>query len=63
MGTKHYAVDYALIYDQSGNSKSTHSTTLIMESRDSYEAERKIRSTGNVGSNVKRIEIIRISEK
>lgn len=57
---KSYKVDYALIYDVQGNSKSTHSTTLIMESSNSGEAERKIRATGNISKNVKRIDILKI---
>ena len=56
--SKSYKVDYALVYEN--DSKLTNATTLIMESPDSNEAERKIRSTNNIGINVKRIDIIRI---
>lgn len=56
---KHYKVDYTLVYE--GGSKLTQSTTLIMESESSDEAKRKIRSTNNIASNVRDIQIDRIS--
>jgi hypothetical protein len=56
---KHYKVDYTLVYE--GGSKLTQSTTLIMESESSDEAKRKIRSTNNITSNVRDIQIDRIS--
>jgi hypothetical protein len=57
----HYEVSYYLVY--ANNSKLSQGTTLIMESDSHSEAERKIRATGNVGSNVKEIQIIKISKK
>jgi hypothetical protein len=56
---KHYKIDYTLVYE--GGSKLTQSTTLIMESESSDEAKRKIRSTNNITSNVRDIQIDRIS--
>jgi hypothetical protein len=57
----HYAVDYYLVY--ANNSKLSQSTTLIMESDSSSEAERKIRERNNLTSNVKEIQIIRMIKK
>lgn len=57
----HYEVHYYLVY--ANNSKLSQGTTLLMESDSCSEAERKIRATGNIGSNVKEIEIIRIIKK
>lgn len=57
----HYEVHYYLVY--ANNSKLSQGTTLLMESDSSSEAERKIRATGNIGPNVKEIEIIRIIKK
>jgi hypothetical protein len=57
----HYEVHYYLVY--ANNSKLSQGTTLIMESDSSSEAERQIRATGNIGSNVKEIQIIRIKKK
>lgn len=59
--SNHVKVTYALIYE--GGSKSTHGTTLIMETDSASEAERKIRQTGNFnGSHIKEIQILKMEK-
>jgi len=58
--SKHYQVDYYLIYE--GGGKASQSTTLIMESDSDSEAIRKIKGKNNLTSNVKEIQIIKIKK-
>jgi hypothetical protein len=58
---KHYQVNYTLVFD--GGGKSTQATTLIMESNSASEAERKIRATNNINTNVREIRIDSIIER
>ena len=58
--SKHYQVDYYLIYE--GGGKLSQSTTLIMESNSESDAIRKIKSKNNLTSNVKDIQIIKIKK-
>jgi len=57
----HYQVNYTLVFE--GGSKSRQATTLIMESNSSYEAERKIRETNNINTNVIEIQITDIIKR
>lgn len=56
--TKKYRVDYTLVY--TGGGKSNLATTILMESDSSSEAERKIRETNNINTNVVDIQINRV---
>lgn len=56
---KNYRVDYTLVY--TGGGKSTHATTILMESDSSSEAEMKIRATNNINTNVVEIQINRVT--
>lgn len=55
---KKYKVDYTLVY--TGGGKSRYATTILMESDSSSEAERKIRETNNLTSNVVEVQINRV---
>jgi hypothetical protein len=55
---KKYKVLYTLVY--TGGGKSTYGTTILMESDSFSEAERKIRETNNINSNVEDIQINRV---
>ena len=52
---KKYKVSYTLVY--TGGGKSTYGTTILMESGSFSEAERKIRETNNINTNVVDIQI------
>jgi hypothetical protein len=57
----HYQVNYTLVFE--GGGKSKQATTLIIESDSSYEAERKIRETNNINTNVVQIQITDIIKR
>ena len=58
MAHNRYKVDYYLVYEN--GAKNSQSTTLLMESDSEYEAIQKIKSSNNLTSNVRDIQIIRL---
>ena len=61
MAQKRYKVNYYLIYE--GGGKNSQSTTLLMERDSDNEAIRLIKSSNNLTSNVRDIEIISMIEE
>jgi hypothetical protein len=59
--SKNYEVQYTLVYD--GGGKSNLATTINMSSNSSSEAERKIRETNNLTSNVREVQIREVKER
>ena len=57
---KRFKVNYYLVYEN--GSKNSQGTTLLMEKESDNEAIRLIKSTNNLTSNVKDIQIISIKE-
>ena len=59
--SKNNEVQYTLVYD--GGGKSNLATTINMSSNSSSEAERKIRETNNLTSNVREVQIREVKER
>ena len=59
--SKNYEVQYTLVYE--GGGKSNLATTINMSSNSSSEAERKIRETNNLTSNVREVQIREVKER
>jgi hypothetical protein len=59
--SKNYEVQYTLVYE--GGGKSNLATTINMSSNSSSEAERKIRDTNNLTSNVREVQIREVKER
>jgi hypothetical protein len=59
--SKNYEVQYTLVYE--GGGKSNLATTVNMSSNSSSEAERKIRETNNLTSNVREVQIREVKER
>jgi len=58
---KNYEVRYTLVYE--GGGKTNLATTIQMDYPSTADAERKIRATNNINTNVRAVQITEIIER